>query len=145
MDRVLDNRKGGRQCCLGLGALRRNARSRRTTKQAWATLHRETAAGANPLKPLLDRSVMGDGRVVHFQFYDPAARSVHLRGAFGGTRFQSVPLRHLGGGAWVVGLLLPPGTYEYHFLADGKYRPDPLAFRFKDGPTGTLNSVLTVH
>ena len=41
-------------------------------------------------------------------------------------------------------LILPPGTYEYLFVADGRWLPDPLAKGAVPNPFGGVNSLLTV-
>jgi Glycogen recognition site of AMP-activated protein kinase len=40
---------------------------------------------------------------------------------------------------------LEPGTYEYCFVVDGKWIPDPLAKEMVPNPFGSRNSVITVQ
>ena len=81
-------------------------------------------------------------RLVDFQFYAPRARNVHVVGSFDGGKV--IPLENLGGGAWVVRLLLALGRYTYHFLADGVRCPDPLAMECAFSNAGTLDSVAVI-
>jgi 5'-AMP-activated protein kinase regulatory beta subunit len=50
----------------------------------------------------------------------------------------------VGCGRWFKTLVLPPGTYEYLFVADGKWLRDPSAKGAVPNPFGGVNSVLTV-
>ncbi len=85
-------------------------------------------------------------RLVDFQLYHPKkARSVKVVGNFSEGCTDTVPLEHLGGGAWVARLLLPPGRYEYHFMVDGRRRPDPLAVHVVQTQAGVLNAVVRVE
>lgn len=83
--------------------------------------------------------------VVDLQFYHPTAREVHVVGKFGEGKDQAISLEHLGSGAWVARLILPPGRYTYHFLADGEWRSDPLATEVSYGPYGEVNSVMVIE
>lgn len=47
-------------------------------------------------------------------------------------------------GRWVKELILLPGTYEYLFLVDGQWMPDPSAKETVPNPYGGVNSVVTV-
>ncbi len=103
------------------------------------------AAAFNLVSAVLDPELFGKRKLVDLQFYHPSARSVCVAGRFGGSRPRRIPLEHLGGGAWIARLVLPSGRYEYHFLADGKRRPDPLAIELSEAESGEVNSVLVVE
>ena len=47
-------------------------------------------------------------------------------------------------GKWITELMLPPGRYEYLFVVDGVWLPDPAAAETVPNPYGGRNSVLTV-
>ena len=51
----------------------------------------------------------------------------------------------VGEGRWVKELALPPGDYEYRFVVDGAWIPDPLAKETVPNPFGEMNSVLKVN
>ena len=50
----------------------------------------------------------------------------------------------VGGGRWVKDLALPPGTYEYLLVIDGRWLADPLAKKTVPNPFGGVNSVVEV-
>ncbi len=50
----------------------------------------------------------------------------------------------VGDGRWVKKLALSPGTYEYCFVVDGVWKPDPQASETFPNPFGGLNTVLNV-
>ncbi len=86
-----------------------------------------------------------EGRLVDFQLYHPNAKSVQVTGNFLAGNAQAVPLEHLGGGAWLARLLLAPGLYEYHYIVDGRRRPDPVALHVVERESGVTNSVMRVE
>jgi len=47
-------------------------------------------------------------------------------------------------GRWQAIVTLPPGVYEYKFVVDGQWRPDPKAKQSAPNPHGTVNSVIEV-
>ncbi len=50
----------------------------------------------------------------------------------------------MGEGRWLKELVLPPGRYEYLFVADGHWLTDPQAHDTATNPFGGVNSVVTV-
>ena len=62
---------------------------------------------------------------IHIEFGDPSASGVAIVGSFNG--WCPEPAQLVAKGKWVKELMLPPGSYEYLFVADGKWIPDPLA------------------
>jgi 1,4-alpha-glucan branching enzyme len=75
-------------------------------------------------------------------FKAPQAKSVSIAGTFNGWTLQS--LEPEAGGGWKAALLLGPGRYEYLFVVDGQWLPDPSATEAVPNPYGGNNSVLTV-
>ena len=74
----------------------------------------------------------------------PAARDVCVVGTFnhwqvGATRLDASP-----SGEWQAELQLAPGRYEYLFVVDGRWTPDPVASEAAENPFGGKNSVLLV-
>jgi hypothetical protein len=53
-------------------------------------------------------------------------------------------MTRLGNGKWVKELLLVPGIYEYRFVVDGDWVPDPQADHSITNPYGEKNSLLSV-
>jgi 1,4-alpha-glucan branching enzyme len=81
---------------------------------------------------------------VHVKFNHPVAGTVAIAGTFNDWRPETTPMVCIGDGGWVKELVLPPGTYEYLFVADGQWLCDPLAQETVPNPFGGRNSVLTV-
>jgi 5'-AMP-activated protein kinase regulatory beta subunit len=50
----------------------------------------------------------------------------------------------MGEGRWVKELVLPPGRYEYLFVVDGRWQPDPGSAERVANPFGGENGVLVV-
>lgn len=83
-------------------------------------------------------------RPVHFELTDPAARSVCIAGSFNDWRPETTEMVAMGGGKWTKDMSLPPGTYEYRLVVDGRWMPDPNASRTVPNPFGETNSLLIV-
>jgi 1,4-alpha-glucan branching enzyme len=83
-------------------------------------------------------------QAVRIEFNDPAASAVAIAGTFNGWRPEATKMIPFGCGRWLKELMLPPGTYEYLFVADGKWLPDPFAEKSVPNPFGGVNSLLTV-
>jgi 1,4-alpha-glucan branching enzyme len=82
--------------------------------------------------------------VVQVRFSHPAARAVAIAGTFNDWRPEASPMVSIGEGLWLKKLALPPGTYEYLFVADGEWLADPLAKETVPNPFGGRNSVLII-
>ena len=74
----------------------------------------------------------------------PTAAAISVAGTFNDWRPGATPMIPLGAGRWIKALALPPGTYEYRLVVDGKWMPDPRAREAVANPFGGLNSVLRV-
>lgn len=74
----------------------------------------------------------------------PAAKEVFVAGSFNGWQVGATPLRPAKGGVWQGELKLTPGRYEYLFVVDGTWLPDPAAPETAPNPFGGWNSVLSV-
>ncbi len=87
----------------------------------------------------------GNGRhALHVEFNHPTAAAVAIAGTFNEWRPEATPRVDMGQGRWLKELVLPPGRYEYLFVADGQWLTDPLAQVTTPNPFGGLNSVVTV-
>ncbi len=82
--------------------------------------------------------------VVHVEFNHPAATAVAIAGTFNDWRPEATPMIPMGEGRWLKALVLPPGRYEYLFVADGQWLADPLARATVPNPFGGVNSIITV-
>ena len=81
---------------------------------------------------------------VRFEFTHPTAASVCIAGTFNNWQPERKTLHSSGVGHWWKETALAPGKYEYCFVVDGQYIPDPLAKETVANPFGGRNSVLTV-
>jgi len=80
--------------------------------------------------------------MVTFTIEMPEAQVVSLAGDFNSWDVTVCRLSHQDG-IWTVKLPLPPGRYQYVFVADGtKWIPDPEAKDYVDNGYGSKNSVL---
>ena len=74
----------------------------------------------------------------------PEPRKVFVAGDFNDWNPQAHPLQLFDGGTYRAVLRLAPGTYQYKFVVDGEWTPDPRAELHADNDHGTLNSVVRV-
>ena len=81
-------------------------------------------------------------RRVTFSFELTDANAVILAGDFNQWNLTTHPMKKDGNGSWKKSLLLPPGKYEYKFLADGQWVIDPQNKQSTMNCFGTLNSVI---
>ena len=81
---------------------------------------------------------------VHFEFNDASARSVCVAGCFNHWNPESKALARAGDGLWRSDSELPPGTYQYRLVVDGRWIADPMAPESVPNPFGGRNSVLKV-
>ena len=81
-------------------------------------------------------------RAVRLALFEPDAKQVSVCGAFNG--WSTAALTRQADGEWETTLHLAPGRYEYKFLVDGQWAPDPRARENVMNEFGTLNSVVEV-
>lgn len=73
----------------------------------------------------------------------PAAREVRVAGDFNAWRPEATPLTRNADGTWQVEVPVEPGhRYQYMFVVDGSWVPDPAAARLADDGFGGQNAVL---
>lgn len=70
-------------------------------------------------------------------------KEVILAGSFNGWNEHEIKMKKVEDG-WELHAQLPPGRYEYKFIADGEWLHDPYAKENVRNEHGTLNSVLYV-
>lgn len=81
---------------------------------------------------------------VHFEFISPTAQAVAIAGTFNHWHPNVTPMLSLGQNRWAKDLILPTGEYEYCFVVDGQWMPDPQVADAVPNPFGGTNSVLKV-
>lgn len=89
-------------------------------------------------------SPAGKSRPVRLELTCPDAREVFVAGSFNDWKPAATPLKSAGDGRWAVELSLPPGRYEYRFIADGEWVDDPDAKEVVPNPHGGANALLVV-
>jgi hypothetical protein len=82
---------------------------------------------------------------VSFVLVKQEAKRVSLCGDFNGWAADAAPMKQRGDGHWETAVALAPGRYQYKFLVDGEWIPDPLAKETVWNQHGTLNSVVEVR
>ena len=92
---------------------------------------------------LLGTSVTRASRV-SLELVKPGAQRVCVAGSFNDWKPDKTPLVAQGDGRWVGNLEVRPGRYEYLFVVDGQWLPDPRAKEAVQNPYGGRNSVLIV-
>ena len=88
-------------------------------------------------------AVPAPGRV-SLEILRPGAHEVFVAGSFNGWKPEPTRLLDKGSGRWVRDLTINPGRYEYLFVVDGQWLPDPNAKESVANPFGGRNSVLVV-
>ena len=73
----------------------------------------------------------------------PSAKQVYVAGSFNNWHAAALPLK-ADDGEWSGEVKLAPGRYEYLFVVDGKWLPDPDAPERIPNPFGGFNSLLSV-
>ena len=64
---------------------------------------------------------------VYFKLLAPKAKEVILTGSFNNWDTESRRLKRGKKHSWSTYMMLEPGTYEYRFMVDGKWKNDPEA------------------
>ena len=86
-------------------------------------------------------TIRGEG-LVEFRFFRPGVSQVFLAGTF--NRWQpAIPLESKGDGWWIATVTLPPGEYQFRYLADGQWFTDYAAQGIEPFK-GSWNSILVV-
>lgn len=81
---------------------------------------------------------------VTFALQAPEAKEVRLAGCFTKWEQSPLPLRKQKNGIWKTTVSLPPGSYEYRFLVDGRWTDDPACPTRRPNEFGTENCVRIV-
>jgi hypothetical protein len=79
-----------------------------------------------------------------FRFRHRTEGPVYLVGDFCRWQTDHLPMRPAEGFGWVLMLRLPPGTYEFRYLADGRWHTDYAAFGVAPNAFGGWNGVVRV-
>ena len=97
-----------------------------------------------PRKTIKSSKPSSTNGVCRFEFHNSAATAVFIAGSFNDWHPAATPMLLLGDGRWLKDLALPPGRYEYRFVADGQWLDDPNANETVPNPLGGTNAVRVV-
>ncbi len=81
---------------------------------------------------------------VTFSLLAPEAQTVALAGDFTSWQAEPLSLKKQKSGVWKIAVPLPPGSYQYRFLVDGKWCDDPECVQRAPNPFGDQNCVRVV-
>ena len=84
------------------------------------------------------------GAGVRFEADFPRAKAVRVTGSFCDWSAKGLPLERRDDGIWECHLALEPGNYEYRFIVDGAWLPDPHNTRSAPNEFGGVNSLCVV-
>jgi Glycogen recognition site of AMP-activated protein kinase len=82
--------------------------------------------------------------VVQFKIKAPDAANVYLAGEFNSWSETDTPMTKQPNGEWTASVALAPGSYQYKFIVDGTWTPDPDNPNQTDDGYGGSNSVIQV-
>ena len=122
----------------------------KTTKKLKNNLKPTEVAKPEPAKPAitnltnLTRPAPTRANHISLELVKPEAKKVCVAGSFNEWKPEKTPLNPAGNGTWIGDLSVGPGRYEYLFVVDGQWLPDPNAKESVANPFGGTNSVLTV-
>jgi 1,4-alpha-glucan branching enzyme len=71
----------------------------------------------------------------------PASHASDVRVAGSFSNWQPVEMKKRKDGKFACEVRVPPGTFEYKYLVDGKWMTDPDHSRWSLSPMGTINSM----
>ena len=98
-----------------------------------------------PVEPEEAEPISNRDKGVVFTFKDPEVGNVQLAGDFNNwVPDKGVTTRQSPDGTWEKIVRLGPGVYQYRYLIDGEWQPDPSNPRRVEGPAGGVNSVLII-
>jgi hypothetical protein len=101
---------------------------------------------AIPVTAAKTAAARADSKIkVPFVLLDLGAKEVLLSGEFNGWSQDGMPMKRHQNGHWEATMALNPGRYQYKFIVDGQWMPDPLARENVVNEHGTLNSVVEVQ
>ncbi len=105
--------------------------------------HTRPSTAARPVAQPTASAQRPAEKPIDFILKMPQVTTAALAGTFNGWDPKRTPLRKEGNG-WKTTLWLPPGRYEYRFVADGEWLSDPNAKESVANSYGSTNSVLVV-
>lgn len=106
------------------------------------------SAGWRAREPVSGASAPGiaeaPAQPVRFVLHAPDAHAVGVAGSWNDWDPASTALHPGPDGVFFATVNLPPGQYEYSFVVDGQWQPDPAAPLSRDDGFGRRNSVVSL-
>lgn len=115
-----------------------------STKKTKSATARTVTANTEAVKTEPTKNGSPKGGRILLELIKPDAKNVCVAGTFNEWNPQKTPLSPLGNGRWASDLKVKAGRYEYLFVVDGQWLPDPNAKESVQNPYGGTNSVLVV-
>ena len=106
--------------------------------------HAKSTTVARPVAPVSKAGARPVEKPLDFVLHMPQAKSVAVAGTFNQWDAARTPMRKGEDGNWKITVWLPPGRYEYRFVADGQWLSDPKASESVQNSFGSVNSVAAV-
>jgi hypothetical protein len=123
----------------GFGPLPTSRLGMNERRTSASTEPKEVATEAKPSERLPHK------RAVRFEHEDAKAHGVFLSGSFNDWNPSATQMGLAPNGIWGVELSLSPGRYEYLFVVDRRWTPDPRGTDYLPNPFGGCNSVRQVE
>ena len=120
------------------------AKNFKTSKTNGPSLAKTEAAKPQPLSTAKPSPAKSASAHISLELINPTARKVCVAGSFNEWKPEATPLTRTAEGQWIGDLAVKPGRYEYLFVVDGQWLPDPKAKETVPNPFGGRNSVLVV-
>ena len=83
-------------------------------------------------------------RIIEFKIKAPDATNAYLAGEFNEWSETALPMTKQADGEWTASIALKTGSYQYKFIVDGQWTPDPKNPEHTDDGYGGSNSVIQV-
>jgi 1,4-alpha-glucan branching enzyme len=84
------------------------------------------------------------GDEAQFKYYAPQAAKVNLAGSFNNWSVDADPMEKDKSGFWILKKKLDKGRYQYKYVVDGNWTPDPMNNNTEEDGFGGVNSVVEV-
>jgi len=88
-------------------------------------------------------TILGNGKI-RFKYYAPGAKSVFLAGSFNNWSADADPMVKDKNGFWIIEKEFKSGDYQYKYIVDGNWIPDPMNKTTADDGYGGVNSVFSL-
>jgi 1,4-alpha-glucan branching enzyme len=106
--------------------------------------HAKSTTVARPVAPAAQSAERPVEKPHDFSLNLPKAQAVSVAGSFNNWDPNRNAMCKGQRGIWKATIWLPPGRYEYRFVADGQWLSDPRAKESVPNSFGSTNSVVVI-